>query len=65
MFLIHLVLFLHTRDFKITWKSLERYSVTHVPEEYKFLNLELYKDILEDIVYKIFCYIILSYTECF
>jgi hypothetical protein len=41
MLLTHLVLSL--RDLKIR-QNLKRYSVAHVPEEYKFLNLEFYKD---------------------
>lgn len=51
MLLIHLVLSL--RDVKIR-QNLKRYSVAHVPEEYKFLNLEFYKDILELLEYSIY-----------
>lgn len=60
MLLIHLVLSL--RDLKVQ-QNLKRYSVAHVPEEYKFLNLELYKDILElseYYIYKIAYFIIYS-----
>lgn len=62
MLLTHLVLSL--RDLKIQ-QNLKRYSVAHVPEEYKFLNSEFYKDILELLEYSIYkiSYVIIYSTS--
>lgn len=60
MLLTHLVLSL--KDLKIQ-QNLKRYSVAHVPKEYKFLNSEFYKDILELLEYSKISYVIIYSTS--